>query len=139
MFFYSKLFKFLLALLSYIFFSILWAYNYVAVWYSYIPEETGYFRMPHMGYYAITGYIFTATLILFLIFGIIYFVKTNVKTVACLLIGNLVISTYCVWLYSITFNSLRSNKFLLFLNLALFAISICQFTKPAKSPNDSKT
>lgn len=147
MFFHSKLFKFLLPLLSYIFFYILWMYNYIAVWYSNLPEETAYVRDKlHFGpsaiaYYSIIGYAFTATFILFLILGIIYLVKTHVqKVVIYLLIGDLVFSAYCVWIYSTAFNNTwRSNSFLLFLNLALFAISIFQLTKPAQSPNADKT
>lgn len=94
---------------------------------------------PHMGYYMTTAYIFTATLIIFLILGIIYLLKAPVsKVVVYLLIGNLVISSYCVWICSMTFNSWRSNNFLAFLNLALFAISIFRLTQPVLPPNAGK-
>jgi presenilin-like A22 family membrane protease len=119
------------------FFYALWAYNFVGAWYGNIPEETLYFKQPYMGYYMTIGYTFTATAIIFLIAGIIYLLQTHVqKVIIYLLIVNMVISSYCVWISATAFNSWRSNSFLSFLNLALFAISIFQLTKPA--PNAGK-
>lgn len=130
MFFQSKLFKFLLPLLSYLFFSFIWLYNYMVVWYGNIPEETEYFRKPQMGNYAMIGYLFAASFTLFLILGIIYLANTFVsRIVIYLLIANLIISTFFVFLYAVTFNNVRTNSSLLFLNLFLFGLSISRLTR----------
>ena len=133
MFFQSRLFKFLLPLFSYLFFSFLWIYNYKKLWYGNVPEETMYFKnqitgIPAMA--AMVGYTFLATFILFLIIGIFNLVMTPVhKFLLYLLIGNLVISAYCVWIYATKFIDPWSNNIPYFLNMVLFAISIFQLTK----------
>ena len=134
MFFRSKLFNFLLPLCAYLFFAIIWAYNFKEVWYNNVPEETLYFTKPNMGYYAMIAYTFMATLIIYLVFGLIYLIKKNVgKVIIYLLIFDLILSSYCLWIYAVTFNTWRTNTFLLFLNMAMFVISIFQFVKPAQS------
>ena len=134
MFFQSKLFKFLLPLAAYIFFAVLWIYNYQIIWYANIPEETQYLKGQNMGFYMMYTYLFLISFILFLIFGIIYLVKNPVpKFIIYILTGDLVFSAYYVWHYSTTFKDLRSNGDLMFVALALFAFSICKLTRPKQS------
>ena len=139
MFFRSKLFKFLLTIFSYFLFAIIWVYNYKEVWYNNIPEETLYFRKPYMGYYTMIAYVFMASFIVYLVFGLIYLIKKHVPGfVTYLLIIDLIISAYCIWIYSVTFNNWRTNSFLLFINMAMFAISIYQLSNLTKSLTQSK-
>ena len=134
MFFRSKLFKFLLTIFSYFLFAIIWVYNYKEVWYNNIPEETLYFKRPYMEYYTMIAYVFMASFIVYLVFGLIYLIKKHVPGfVTYLLIIDLIISAYCIWIYAVTFNNWRTNSFLLFINMAMFAISIYQLLNLTKS------
>lgn len=89
MFFHSKLFKFLLILFAYLLFAFQWVYNYMAVWYTNVPEETQYFKKPNMGNYTMYAYLLIISFVLFLIFGIIYLIKNPVpKFVTYILIAD---------------------------------------------------
>ena len=143
MFFQSRLFKFLLALFSYLFFVFLWVYNYAKLWYNNVPEETDYLRAQTLGTpakAAMVGYTFLATLIIFLILGTIYLAKTSVsKILIFALMGNMVISVYCIWIYATKLMHPWSNNLLFFLNIVLFAVSIFQLIKPERKARINQT
>ncbi len=125
MFFQSKLFKFLLPLSAYILFAIIWAANYKEVWYNNVPEETQYLKGGDMGFYMIYAYLFFASFILFLIFGVIYLLKNPVsKLITYILLVDLLFSAYYVWHFSTIPKGWQSNGSIVFVNLALFAFSI---------------
>jgi hypothetical protein len=127
MFFHSKLFNFLLSLLGYAIFAFSYIYNFKATWYSNIPEETRYFKVPDMSIYKMYGYLFLISFILFLIFGIVYLVKDQVlKVINYILIGDLFFTTYYVWHYSTTIKGFGSPGIVMFFTLMLFAISMCK-------------
>ena len=130
MFIHSKPFKFLLPFVAYIIFIVIWFYNYLAVWQANSPEETSYFRKPYIAYYMMVGYLIAISFILFLICGIIYLLKKNIKNgFLYIIIGNLILASYFIFIYATTFGSLRSGSNLLFINLSLFVISIFLVTK----------
>jgi hypothetical protein len=130
MFFQSKLFKFLLPFVAYLLFAFLWAYNYMAVWYSNIPEETQYLRGRNMGFYAGYGYLILFSFLLFLVFGIIYLVKSSVeKYIRYILIAILFLSAYFLWHYSISYKGYQFSSILSFVDLVLFGFSIFNFAK----------
>ncbi len=134
MFIQSKKYKLLLPLIAYIFFAVLWIFNYMSIWHSNIPEETEFIKGKNFSFYIIYGVLFIISFMIFLLFGIIYFVKNSVpKFVTYVLIGNLVFSAYYVWHYSIMFKRLPSNVNFLFLNLVLFAISIFKLANQKQS------
>jgi hypothetical protein len=125
MFFHSKLFKFLLPLFAYLLFAFQWVYNYMAVWYTNVPEETQYFKKPNMGNYTMYGYLLIISFVLFLVFGIIYLIKNPVpKFVTYILMADLFFSSYYVWHYSTAFKGLQSARVIIFCNLVLFGLSI---------------
>lgn len=131
MWFQSKLFKFLLSLSAYLLFSFQWAYNYKIVWYANLPDETEYFfRSPNMSYYIMYAYLLITCFLLFLIFGLVYLLKSPApKYVTYILIGVLVVSSYFVWGYSNTFKEIKSMSFIMYLNLVLFAFSIFKLSR----------
>jgi hypothetical protein len=125
MFFQSKSFKLLLPLLAYLLFAFQWVYNYMAVWYANVPDETQYFKKPQMGYYMMYAYLLLPSFVLFMIFGIIYLLKNPVpKYVTYVLTAVLLFSSYFVWHYSATFKSVHISVMVMFGNLVLFAFSI---------------
>ena len=142
MFFKSRLFKFLLSLFSYLFFVFLWVYNYAKLWYNNVPEETDYLRAQTLGIPAMAvmvRYTFLATLFIYLILGTIYLAKTSVsKILIFVLIGNMVISVYCIWIYATKLMHPWSNNIPFFLNILLFTVSIFQFVQSTKQPTISK-
>jgi hypothetical protein len=135
---HSKLFKFLLPLFTFLLFAFEWAYNYMAVWYDNLPNETQYFKPPKMGFYMGFVYLFAVSFLVFLILGIIYLVKDPApKVVVYLLITDLVLSAYYVWVYTVAFKNLPTPALLLFVTLALFAVSVfklCTKAPPLQNP-----
>lgn len=130
MFIHSKLFKFMLPFLAYLLFAFQWTYNYVRVWYANIPEETIFFTGNKLGLYMIYLYLFAVTFFIFLILGIIYFVKTPAsKYLNYFLIGDLLISAYYVWHHSTFPASWHSNGIISFFILIMFGYSIFLLSK----------
>lgn len=130
MFFQSKLFKFLLPLLAYLLFAFQLIYNYAMVWYDNIPEQTQYLRHKSMGFYMGFVYLFVLTFFIFLVSGIIYLIKTPAsKFINYLLIADLFLSAYNVWLHSTSLKSWNSSVTISFFILVLFAYSIFLLSK----------
>ena len=125
MFFHSKLFKFLLPLFAYLLFTFQWAYNYMAVWYANVPEETQYFIKSNMGNYTMYVYLLIISFVLFLVFGIIYLIKNPVpKFVTYILMADLFFSSYYVWHFSTAFKGLHNTGIIMFCTLIFFGLSI---------------
>lgn len=110
----------------------------MAVWYDNLPNETQYFKPPKMGFYMGFVYLFAVSFLVFLILGIIYLVKDPApKVVVYLLITDLVLSAYYVWVYTVAFKNLPTPALLLFVTLALFAVSVfklCTKAPPLQNP-----
>ncbi len=130
-FFSSNLFKFLFPLFAYLLLVFHWIYNYMAVWYSNIPEETQYFlKGSNMGFYVGYAYVFIICFIIFIIFGIIYLTRKRAsKFINYILIGILFLSAFFVWHFSITMNFFNRLGIINFIILVLFAVSIFNLSK----------
>jgi hypothetical protein len=122
----SKLFTFLLGVAAYLLFAFQWVFNYVAVWYANIPEETQHFsKGSNMGFYAGYAYVLILLFILYVVLGIFFLMKSqNPKIIRNILTGVLVISAFCAWHYGTFLHGKRGTAIINFITLALFAISI---------------
>lgn len=122
----SKLFTFLLGVAAYLLFAFQWVFNYVAVWYANIPEETQFFsKGSNMGFYAGYAYVLILLFIVYVVLGIVFLTKSkNPKIICNVLTGVLFISAFCAWHYGTFFHSMRGNVIIDFIILVVFAISI---------------